>query len=281
MRLQIAASWQPLRWGLIALLAACASACSTTSDVALTATATASTPSSGNVASNAIDGNAGTRWESAQADPQWLQLDLGSVYLLCEVQITWEGAYASAYDLQTSDDGSSWSTAASASASGAGLVVTDFADGTATRYFRMYGTARGTGYSYSIWTLALLAASPSPPAPPDVAAPSVSPSPPRPPLAPPPAAPPPACGTYSSTADYDLSGSDAPGLSAFGTSDVHQCCAACSATAGCGGFVFFGNTCYFKATTATLTPSTGRVAYLLCAAARTRDRAALPIRVVA
>ena len=29
-------------------------------------------------ASNAVDGNTGTRWSSAFADPQWLQVDLGS-----------------------------------------------------------------------------------------------------------------------------------------------------------------------------------------------------------
>ena len=60
-------------------------------DVALTANTTASSFVSSNVAANAIDGNGGTRWESAAADPQWLRLDLGNAYLLCEVQITLGG----------------------------------------------------------------------------------------------------------------------------------------------------------------------------------------------
>src|SRR6185312_9886181 len=40
-------------------------------------TATASSVTAGNAAANAVDGNTGTRWESAYADPQWLQVDLG------------------------------------------------------------------------------------------------------------------------------------------------------------------------------------------------------------
>ena len=64
--------------------------------MALGATATASS----GTASAAVDGNDGSRWESAHADGEWLQLDLGSEVSLCAVNIHWEGAHADEYWLQ-------------------------------------------------------------------------------------------------------------------------------------------------------------------------------------
>src|SRR5690242_21340642 len=50
-----------------------------TANAALNRPATASSVENGGVpASAAVDGNGGTRWGSAFADPQWLQIDLGS-----------------------------------------------------------------------------------------------------------------------------------------------------------------------------------------------------------
>jgi len=57
------------------------------------------------VGSAAVDGNAGTRWSSAAADPQWISVDLGSSQSICQVGLSWETAYATAYQLQTSPDG--------------------------------------------------------------------------------------------------------------------------------------------------------------------------------
>ncbi len=89
-------------------------------------------------ASNAVDGNTGTRWSSAFADPQWLEVDLGSSQSICQVTLTWEAAYATAFGIQTSADGTNWTTIYS-TATGTG------------RYVRMYGTARATQYGYSLW----------------------------------------------------------------------------------------------------------------------------------
>jgi len=62
-----------------------------TTNIALNRPATASTTeNAGTPASAAVDGNAGTRWSSAFADPQWLQVDLGSVQPLCQVTLNWE-----------------------------------------------------------------------------------------------------------------------------------------------------------------------------------------------
>ena len=51
-------------------------------------------------ASNAVDGNAATRWSSAFADPQWLQVDLGATATVCGVTLTWEAAFARSFQIQ-------------------------------------------------------------------------------------------------------------------------------------------------------------------------------------
>src|SRR3954462_662610 len=59
-------------------------------------------------ASAAVDGNTGTRWSSAFADPQWLQVDLGSTATITSVTLNWEAAYAKAFQIQTSANGTNW-----------------------------------------------------------------------------------------------------------------------------------------------------------------------------
>ncbi|WP_330342144.1 beta-1,3-glucanase family protein [Streptomyces sp. NBC_00557] len=100
-------------------------------------------------AAAAVDGNPGTRWSSAFADPQWLQVDLGSVQQITRVTLTWEAAYAKAYQIQTSTDGANWTTVYSTTnATGGTQNPTVTGSG---RYVRLYGTARATQYGYSLW----------------------------------------------------------------------------------------------------------------------------------
>ncbi|MCW2944669.1 MAG: coagulation factor 5/8 type protein [Actinoallomurus sp.] len=108
-----------------------------------------STENSGTAAANAVDGNTGTRWSSAFSDPQWLQVDLGSTTTISKVVLNWEAAYGTAYRIQTSADGTNWSTVYSTT-TGAGGTETLNVSGSG-RYVRMYGTARHTGYGYSLW----------------------------------------------------------------------------------------------------------------------------------
>src|ERR1039458_8176506 len=100
-------------------------------------------------ASNAVDGNTGTRWSSAFSDPQWLQVDLGSSQSICQVTLNWEAAYATAFQIQVSPDGTNWTTIYSTT-TGTGGTQTLNVTGTG-RYIRMYGTARATPYGYSLW----------------------------------------------------------------------------------------------------------------------------------
>jgi hypothetical protein len=100
-------------------------------------------------ASNAVDGNTGTRWSSAFSDPQWVQVDLGATHAISQVVLNWEAAYATAYQIQTSNDGSTWTTISSTT-TGTGGVQTLNVTGSG-RYVRMNGTARATQYGYSLW----------------------------------------------------------------------------------------------------------------------------------
>ncbi len=100
-------------------------------------------------AANATDGNTGTRWSSAFSDPQWLQVDLGQSYAINHVTLNWEAAYGRAYQIQTSPDGSTWTTIYSTTTGDGG--TDDLAVTGTGRYIRMYGTARATQYGYSLW----------------------------------------------------------------------------------------------------------------------------------
>jgi fibronectin type 3 domain-containing protein len=100
-------------------------------------------------ASNVVDGSSTTRWSSAFSDPQWLQVDLGATHAISQVVLNWEAAYATAFQVQTSADGTTWTTIYSTT-TGTGGVQTIPVTGSG-RYVRMYGTVRKTGYGYSLW----------------------------------------------------------------------------------------------------------------------------------
>ena len=90
-----------------------------------------------------MDGNQSTRWESDFSDPQFILVDLGSTYTLNRVEIDWEAAYATYYQIQLSDNQQQWTTASNITGSDGGTDVIDL-NGTTARYVRMYGTQRTT-----------------------------------------------------------------------------------------------------------------------------------------
>ncbi|UAC02172.1 discoidin domain-containing protein [Dactylosporangium vinaceum] len=108
-----------------------------------------STENAGTPAASAFDGNTGTRWSSAASDPQWLRVDLGSVQAVCGVTLNWEAAYATAFQIQTSNDGNTW-TSIYTTTTGTGGVQNLNVTGSG-RYVRVNGTARATQYGYSLW----------------------------------------------------------------------------------------------------------------------------------
>jgi beta-glucanase (GH16 family) len=112
-------------------------------------TTASSIENAGTAAANATDGNTGTRWSSAFSDPQWLRVDLGAVHSISHVVLNWEAAYGRAFQLQTSNDGSTWTTIYSTTTGTGG--VQDLAVSGSGRYVRVNGTQRATPYGYSLW----------------------------------------------------------------------------------------------------------------------------------
>ncbi|WP_058303011.1 discoidin domain-containing protein [Gorillibacterium timonense] len=119
-------------------------------------TATASSTVNGNVAAGVTDGTTATRWESATSDPQWIQVDLGSSKTVGKVVLNWEAAYAKTYQIQTSLDGTNWTNVYSTTAGTGGVEPISFSPVNA-RYVRMYGTARGTSWAYSLYEFGVYA----------------------------------------------------------------------------------------------------------------------------
>jgi type 1 glutamine amidotransferase len=117
-------------------------------------TVTSVEPGTAHNGANAVDGNSGTRWSSAFADPQSITVDLGSARNIQRVRLVWEAAYGRAYQIQLSDNNSTWRTAYSTTTSDGG---TDEATvNSSARYVRVLGTQRATQWGYSLWELAVL-----------------------------------------------------------------------------------------------------------------------------
>ncbi|MFE4330814.1 discoidin domain-containing protein [Streptomyces sp. NPDC056831] len=99
---------------------------------------------------NAFDGDPATRWASAEGeDPQWIRVDLGATANVTRVELSWEAAYAKAYRIEISADGTTWTRLANETAGDGGTDDWSALSGKG-RYLRVYGSARGTAYGYSL-----------------------------------------------------------------------------------------------------------------------------------
>lgn len=102
--------------------------------------------------SAAVDGDISTRWSSAFEDPSWIYVDLGARYNISEVKITWENAKGKDYLVQVADTVGNWHNLKTIT--GNNDLINDHTGLTgAGRYVQIYGTARTTGYGYSIFEL--------------------------------------------------------------------------------------------------------------------------------
>ncbi len=113
-----------------------------------------SNQSSSLTAAKAVDKDTTTRWASNWKDTEWLYLDLGNYYNISGVILNWECGYDSAYNIQTSLNGTTWNTVRtiplkSTTNTNAEL---NFSAMTA-RYLKMQGVKRNNGYGYSIYEI--------------------------------------------------------------------------------------------------------------------------------
>ncbi|MBM9504071.1 discoidin domain-containing protein [Actinacidiphila acididurans] len=133
-------------------------------DLALHGTATSSTVADGTDPSAVTDGNANTRWSSAYADGQWIEVDLGSVKSFDRVDLAWEQAYARTYTVQVSTDGSTWTDAKAVDNTalplpfngGDASLRVESVPVTTARYVRLSCGLRNTDWGNSLWTLSVL-----------------------------------------------------------------------------------------------------------------------------
>jgi acyl-homoserine lactone acylase PvdQ len=114
--------------------------------------ATATSSQWPHAAGRAVDGDPGSRWASAWNDNQALTVDLGSARSVGRVILRWEAAYASGYRIETSTDGTTWTTAWS-TAAGNGGTDNDAFTARDARYVRVVGVRRATSYGYSLYEM--------------------------------------------------------------------------------------------------------------------------------
>ena len=123
-------------------------------NIALQKPTTTSSVRDNNQGGYAVDGNQSTRWESDFSDSQFIFVDLESTYTLNRVEIDWEAAYATHYQIQLSNNKQQWTTASNIFDGNGGTDVIDL-NGASARYVRMDGTQRttigGAQYGYSIF----------------------------------------------------------------------------------------------------------------------------------
>ncbi|SNT53302.1 Fibronectin type III domain-containing protein [Streptosporangium subroseum] len=115
-------------------------------------TARASSESSGDyTAAKAFDGDPATRWSASESADNWLQVDLGGIYALNEVDLSWEDSYAKRYRLQVSMDGTSWKDVHTQSDSRSGTEKIPVS--ALGRYVRMQGVQKAGQWGYSLYEM--------------------------------------------------------------------------------------------------------------------------------
>lgn len=99
----------------------------------------------------AVDGSASgnSRWASAYSDAEWIYVDLGASASISKVVLKWEAAYGKSYQIQTSSNGTSWTTVYSTTMGVGGIETINLS--ASGRYVKMNGLLRGTGYGYSLF----------------------------------------------------------------------------------------------------------------------------------
>jgi chitosanase len=102
-------------------------------------------------ASGITDAHQDTRWASASGPgTQWIQIDLGAAQEVRRVRLSWAGAYAKAYRIQLSDNGSVWTDLYRTASGDGGTDDVRNLQGTG-RYLRILATQRGATGGYSLW----------------------------------------------------------------------------------------------------------------------------------
>ena len=136
---------------LAALLSASMLSFAQETNFALASNGSSATASSG-TADAAIDGNSGTRWESAQTDDETWTLNLGQARTFNQIRILWEGAYCTHFTISYSTDGENytlWHNETELAAPGWQKIYKETP--VTAQYIQYHGTQRATGYGQSFY----------------------------------------------------------------------------------------------------------------------------------
>ncbi|QEO15101.1 coagulation factor 5/8 type domain protein [Agromyces intestinalis] len=101
----------------------------------------------------AFDGEQSTRWSSEWAPTGWVQVDLGQPTAFDRIQLIWESAFAKSYEVQTSNDGTNWSTIQTVTGGDGGIDDVQAAGN--ARYVRLNLTERGTDWGFSLYEVGI------------------------------------------------------------------------------------------------------------------------------
>jgi beta-glucanase (GH16 family) len=149
-RIALAVGLAGLMAGFVAVTSGPAAAAEVLVSQGKAATASSTEAAGAYLATEAVDGNTGTRWASTYSATQWFQVDLGASTAVSRIAINWEAAYARGFNVQFSTNGSTW-TQAYATTTGTGGQQSITVSGTA-RYVRINLTQRALeAYGYSFW----------------------------------------------------------------------------------------------------------------------------------
>jgi large repetitive protein len=129
----------------------------TATNLAKSKTATARSYRSGYPASNAVDGNTSTYWYSnGTQNSQYLQVDLASAQTISRVLVNWGSYYGRSYNVQTSTNGSSWTTVFTTTSGATGAKTITFTAASA-RYVKVNCTTSSSSNGFQIKELEVYA----------------------------------------------------------------------------------------------------------------------------
>jgi pimeloyl-ACP methyl ester carboxylesterase len=150
-----------------ALITWCATVEAAAADRLPVASVTASADD-GNLPANTVDGSLSTRW-SANGDGQWILYDLGSNYQVQSLSAAWyQGNKRKAsFDVQTSAEGTTWTTVFSSSSSGRTLGLESYnVTDSSGRFVRVVGHGNSASTWNSITEVQIFGSADAPPPPP-------------------------------------------------------------------------------------------------------------------
>ncbi len=103
-------------------------------------------------ANNLVDANMKTRWASEFSDPQWVILDLGRVYKISDIRLSWENAHAKSYNIEVSTDKIGWRQIYS-NDNCPGEIEEIRGIDKMLRYIKLNLKKRATEWGYSLWEI--------------------------------------------------------------------------------------------------------------------------------